>query len=280
MRVKNLFIIVAIIAAVWLVIRYFYQVRNLRRGYNRVSGGRVFLNWFLAIVLVVSLVGVGMTSFAAHRTEGVTPSKTSTKSVSPAKSNSDNDNDEVVLKFKKSARLDENEEARVKFLISPQTKVVIRGHRSGEVFTTFKSGKGSRSVTRSFTFDVAGDYDITAQRGKHKVVKHLKVKGQALDDSSSSMSVSSSSETQLSSSSSASSSSVVESQSSSSTDSSSSTTTGSNGGSATRSSHVYRGNGYGSSHRYYGGAGSSATDSTTASSENTTADGGTVTEQP
>lgn len=112
MRVKNLFIIVAIIAAVWLVIRYFYQVRNLRRGYNRVSGGRVFLNWFLAIVLVVSLVGVGMTSFAAHRTEGVTPSKTSTKSVSPAKSNSDNDNDEVVLKFKKSARLDENEEAR------------------------------------------------------------------------------------------------------------------------------------------------------------------------
>lgn len=127
MRVKNLFIIVAIIAAVWLVIRYFYQVRNLRRGYNRVSGGRVFLNWFLAIVLVVSLVGVGMTSFAAHRTEGVTPSKTSTKSVSPAKSNSDNDNDEVVLKFKKSARLDENEEARVKFLISPQTKVVIGG---------------------------------------------------------------------------------------------------------------------------------------------------------
>lgn len=279
MRVKNLFIIVAIIAAIWLVIRYFYQVRNLRRGYNRVSGGRVFLNWFLAIVLVVSLVGVGITSFAAHRTEGVTPSKTSTKSVSPAKSNSDGDNDEVVLKFKKSARLDENGEARVKFLVSPQTKVVIRGHRSGEVFTTFKPGKGSQLVTRSFTFDVAGDYDITAQRGKHKVVKHLKIKGQALDDSSSSMSVSPSSESQLSSSSSASSSSVVESQSSS-TDSSSSTTTGSNGGSATRSSHVYRGSGYGSSHRYYGGAGSSATDSTTASSENTTADGGTVTEQP
>lgn len=278
MRVKNLFIIVAIIAAIWLVIRYFYQVRNLRRGYNRVSGGRVFLNWFLAIVLVVSLVGVGITSFAAHRTEGVTPSKTSTKSVSPAKSNSDSDNDEVVLKFKKSARLDENGEARVKFLVSPQTKVVIRGHRSGEVFTTFKPGKGSQLVTRSFTFDVAGDYDITAQRGKHKVVKHLTIKGQALDESSSSMSVSSSSESQLSSSSSASSSSVAVSQSSSSMDSSSNVI--SNGVSATRSSHVYRGSGYSSSHRYYGGAGSSATDSTTASSENTTADGGTVTEQP
>lgn len=59
MHVKNLFIIVAVIAVVWLIVRYIRQVQRLRHGYNRVNGGQVFLNWFLTIVLVVSLAGIG-----------------------------------------------------------------------------------------------------------------------------------------------------------------------------------------------------------------------------
>lgn len=191
MRIKNLLIIIAIVAAVLLIMRYVRQVKDTRRGYNYVSSSRVAINWLLVILLVGSLVGIGVTSFAGHK-DNAAPVKSS-ESSSAVEPTADDDDDEgnVVLKFKKTARMNDNGEAKVKFLISAKTKVVIKGHRSGVVVKTFKPSKGDDTVTRSFTFDMPGTYDITATRGDKKVVKHLKVKGQTNSESSDSSSTSS-----------------------------------------------------------------------------------------
>lgn len=191
MRIKNLLIIIAIVAAVLLIMRYVRQVKDTRRGYNYVSSSRVAINWLLVILLVGSLVGIGVTSFTGHK-DNAAPVKSS-ESSSAVEPTADDDDDEsnVVLKFKKTARMNDNGEAKVKFLISAKTKVVIKGHRSGVVVKTFKPSKGDDTVTRSFTFDMPGTYDITATRGDKKVVKHLKVKGQTNSESSDSSSTSS-----------------------------------------------------------------------------------------
>lgn len=189
MRIKNLLIIIAIVAAVLLVMCYVRQVKDTRRGYNYVSGSRVAVNWLLVVLLVGSLVGIGVTSFAGHK-ESAAPAKSS-QSSSAVEPTADDDEGDVMLKFKKTARMNDNGEAKVKFLISAKTKVVIKGHRSGVVVKTFKPSKGDDTVTRSFVFDTPGTYDITAKRGDKKVVKRLKVKGQSNDESSDSSSSSS-----------------------------------------------------------------------------------------
>ena len=251
MRIKNLLIIIAIVAAVLLVMRYVRQVKDTRRGYNYVSGSRVAMNWLLVVLLVGSLVGIGVTSFAGHK-ESAAPAKSS-QSSSAVEPTADDDEGDVMLKFKKTAHMNDNGEAKVKFLISAKTKVVIKGHRSGVVVKTFKPSKGDDTVTRSFVFDTPGTYDITAKRGDKKVVKHLKVKGQSNDESSDSSS--SSSVISQSSSSSDQSSSTSSDQS----DSSTATSQRNSGGSRTSTSRSNAGYTGGSHYRggsYGGGRGS------------------------
>lgn len=227
MRIKNLLIILAVVAAIILVIQYIRQVRSLKRGDHYVSGGRVFLNWLMALILVGSLVGIGVQSFASQREASSKPAKVSEP---VKKSNKTTEDVEVTVNFKKKVHLDENGTAKVKFLISPKTKVVIKGHRSGEVFETFKASSGNAVVTKQMTFDTPGTYDIIATRGKKKVIKHLKV--EEYTESSSSESSSSSSSSQSSSNSS-------HSTSSSSSHSSSSSNAGSsNGGNDTANSNT------------------------------------------
>ncbi len=201
MRIKNLLIIIAIVAAILLIIRYVSQVRDNRRGYNFVSNSRIFVNWLLVIILVGSLVGIGITSFTGHK-ESTAPAPAKTSKSSSAVEPADDDDDDITLSFKKTAHLNSDGVVKVKFLISPRTKVTIRGHRSGIVVETFKPSKADGTVTRSFTFDTAGTYDIIARRGDQKVVKHLKIKEAAEKASSSSSSFSAVSSTSTSSSSS------------------------------------------------------------------------------
>ena len=101
MRIKNLLIILAVIAAAILIIQYIRQVRNIRRGNRFVSGGRVFLNWLMAIILVGSLVGIGVQFFASRREASSEPTKVS----EPVKENSESTEDvEVTVNFKKKVR--------------------------------------------------------------------------------------------------------------------------------------------------------------------------------
>lgn len=253
MRVMNLMIVLAVIAIIILAAQYFSQLRKNRNGNNFVSGGRVFFNWTLVAVLVICVGGIVFGSIHSHRKEAKPAQTDKTENVEYAASDSDNLG-KVSVQFDRKVTLNDNGEAKVKFKVSPQTTLTIRGHKSKEIVKTFKASKGESLVNHTYTFDVAGTYDIIAERGDQKVTKQLKVKDNdnAQESSSSSSSVSSSSSSVASSASStvsSSSSSTASTAQSNSESSSSTTAASSNNGGTSRSYNTsrprYSGNGGG-----------------------------------
>ena len=253
MRVMNLMIVLAVIAIIILAAQYFSQLRKNRNGNNFVSGGRVFFNWTLVAVLVICVGGIIFGSIHSHRQEAKPAQTDKTENVEYAASDSD-DLGKVSIQFDRKVTLNDNGEAKVKFKVSPQTTLTIRGHKSKEIVKTFKASKGESLVNHTYTFDVAGTYDIIAERGDQKVTKQLKIKenDNAQESSSSSSSVSSSSSSVASSASStvsSSSSSTASTAQSNSESSSSTTAASSNNGGTSRSYNTsrprYSGNGGG-----------------------------------
>ncbi|WPU45037.1 hypothetical protein [Limosilactobacillus reuteri] len=254
MRVMNLMIVLAVIAIIILAAQYFSQLRKNRNGNNFVSGGRVFFNWTLVAVLVICVGGIVFGSIHSHRQEAKPAQTDKTENVEYATSDSDNLG-KVSVQFDRKVTLNNNGEAKVKFKVSPQTTLTIRGHKSKEIVKTFKASKGESLVNHTYTFDVAGTYDIIAERGDQKVTKQLKVKDNdnTQESSSSSSSVSSSSSSVASSASSStvssSSSSTTSTVQSNSESSSSTTAASSNNGGSSRNYNTsrprYSGNGGG-----------------------------------
>lgn len=255
MRVMNLMIVLAVIAIIILAAQYFSQLRKNRNGNNFVSGGRVFFNQTLVAVLVICVGGIVFGSIHSHRQEAK-PAQTDNKTENVEYAASDSDNlGKVSVQFDRKVTLNDNGEAKVKFKVSPQTTLTIRGHKSKEIVKTFKASKGESLVNHTYTFDVAGTYDIIAERGDQKVTKQLKVKGNdnTQESSSSSSSVSSSSSSVASSASSStvssSSSSTASTAQSNSESSSSTTAASSNNGGSSRNYNTsrprYSGNGGG-----------------------------------
>lgn len=253
MRVMNLMIVLAVIAIIILAAQYFSQLRKNRNGNNFVSGGRVFFNWTLVAVLVICVGGIIFGSIHSHRQEAKPAQTDKTENVEYAASDSD-DLGKVSIQFDRKVTLNDNGEAKVKFKVSPQTTLTIRGHKSKEIVKTFKASKGESLVNHTYTFDVAGTYDIIAERGDQKVTKQLKIKenDNVQDSSSSSSSVSSSSSSVASSAGStvsSSSSSTASTAQSNSESSSSTTAASSNNGGTSRSYNTsrprYSGNGGG-----------------------------------
>lgn len=254
MRVMNLMIVLAVIAIIILAAQYFSQLRKNRNGNNFVSGGRVFFNWTLVAILVICVGGIVFGSIHSHRQEAKPAQTDKTENVEYAASDSDNLG-KVSVQFDRKVTLNDNGEAKVKFKVSPQTTLTIRGHKSKEIVKTFKASKGESLVNHTYTFDVAGTYDIIAERGDQKVTKQLKVKGNdnTQESSSSSSSISSSSSSVASSASSStvssSSSSTASTAQSNSESSSSTTAASSNNGGSSRNHNTsrpqYSGNGGG-----------------------------------
>ena len=254
MRVMNLMIVLAVIAIIILAAQYFSQLRKNRNGNNFVSGGRVFFNWTLVAVLVICVGGIVFGSIHSHRQEAKPAQTDKTENVEYAASDRDNLG-KVSVQFDRKVTLNDNGEAKVKFKVSPQTTLTIRGHKSKEIVKTFEASKGESLVNHTYTFDVAGTYDIIAERGDQKVTKQLKVKGNdnTQESSSSSSSISSSSSSVASSASSStvssSSSSTASTAQSNSESSSSTTAASSNNGGSSRNYNTsrprYSGNGGG-----------------------------------
>lgn len=250
----NLMIVLAVIAIIILAAQYFSQLRKNRNGNNFVSGGRVFFNWTLVAVLVICVGGIVFGSIHSHRQEAKPAQTDKTENVEYAASDSDNLG-KVSVQFDRKVTLNNNGEAKVKFKVSPQTTLTIRGHKSKEIIKTFKASKGESLVNHTYIFDVAGTYDIIAERGDQKVTKQLKVKDNdnTQESSSSSSSVSSSSSSVASSASSStvssSSSSTASTVQSNSESSSSTTAASSNNGGSSRNYNTsrprYSGNGGG-----------------------------------
>lgn len=254
MRVMNLMIVLAVIVIIILAAQYFSQLRKNRNGNNFVSGGRVFFNWTLVAILVICVGGIIFGSIHSHRQEAKPAQTDKTENVEYTASDSDNFG-KVSVQFDRKVTLNDNGEAKVKFKVSPQTTLTIRGHKSKEIVKMFKASKGESLVNHTYTFDVAGTYDIIAERGDQKVTKQLKVKDNdnTQESSSSSSSVSSSSSSVASSASSStvssSSSSTASTVQSNSASSSSTTAASSNNGGSSRNYNTsrprYNGNGGG-----------------------------------
>ena len=133
MRVMNLMIVLAVIAIIILAAQYFSQLRKNRNGNNFVSGGRVFFNWTLVAVLVICVGGIVFGSIHSHRQEAKPAQTDKTENVEYAASDSDNLG-KVSVQFDRKVTLNDNGEAKVKFKVSPQTTLTIRGHKSKEIF--------------------------------------------------------------------------------------------------------------------------------------------------
>ena len=251
MNLKNVLIIVGVIALILLIIQYVGQVRRMRQGNNFVSRGRAFVNWLLLFIIIGS---IGGTVYADHHSK-MDSDITETKAIT---NDNDEEADQVYINFdKKKARLNSDGVAPMKIIVSPDTKVKIVGHDTGKVYKTFKAEKSDGPVTIKYDFEYAAKYDIIATRGDKKVKKTITIKEQKNDSSSSSSSsVASSSSTSSSSSSSHSSSH----SSSSNSNNSGNNNAGGNNNSGTSyngGGSSYRGNtggsGYTPSHSYNGG---------------------------
>lgn len=233
MNLKNVFIIIGIIALVLLIIQYVSQIRRMRQGNNFVSRGRAILNWLLLFVVIGS---IGGTVYASRQTKSDSEI-TETKSISSSEST---DDDVYISLESKTARLNSDGVVSVKIIVSPKTKVKIVGHSTGKVYKTYKAQNTDGPVTIKYKFEYAGKYDIIATRGSKKVTKRITIKD--AEDSSSS----SSSESSASSESSSSRSSSRESSSSNNNNNSNSSTSN-NGGSTGSTGATYsgsRGGGY------------------------------------
>ncbi|KRL28313.1 hypothetical protein FD27_GL000199 [Limosilactobacillus frumenti DSM 13145] len=199
MNIRNILIIVGIIAVILLIFQYIVQVRRIKAGDNYVSGGRAFLNWLLLFVIVGSFGG---SVYANHRAKNEQAVPTDIAS----SSSPEEENDQLYVNFDKAkARLNDDGVAPMKLIVSPGTKVKIVGHRSGTVYKKFTTKKGDGPVTVKYKFEYAAEYDIIATKNGKKITKHLTVKDQETESSSSSSSSISSSSSSHSSSNSSSS---------------------------------------------------------------------------
>lgn len=197
MDLKNILLYVGIGATVLFLVQYLVQIHRIRSGTNYVSMGRVFVNWMLIFLIVAGFGGSAYASHHAHEEPQTVSDDHSVRKSAEA--------DQIYIRWsKKKAHLDSNGECKLKIVVSPDTKVVIRGHNTHKVFKTFDPKDADGSVTLHYTFTQDAPYDIIATRGKKKLTKKITIKPYtpASQSSSSSTKASSSSSSRSSSSSS------------------------------------------------------------------------------
>ena len=195
MDLKTILLYVGIGATVLFIVQYIVQIHRVKSGRNYVSMGRVFMNWMLIFLIVA---GFGGSAYASHHAKDQQQAVSDDHSVRKSA-----EADQVYIRWsKKKAHLNSNGECRLKIIVSPDTKVVIRGHNSHKVFKTFDPQDADGSVTLHYTFTEDAPYDIIATRGKKKLTKKITIKPYTPESQSSSSTKSSSSSSSHSSSSS------------------------------------------------------------------------------
>lgn len=261
---KTILWILLVASAVIFILKLLFQMGRIRRGRNANPGRlSVLSNWVLIIVFVGSLAGlvysfVNPYAFQSQNHSDQVASSSSSLSSSPVASTTESDR---VTWSPKRVRLNDNGEAKVRFIIPAGYKVRIVGHKYGSEYRVFKRVNHER--TAKYTFGDAGEYDIIciAKNGDKKTY-HLRVHNASSESSSSSSSSSSNS----SSSSSSSASSSSSKSSSNDNNNSNNNNSGSNNGGSRSSNTGTSGGGGGSTSTYRparstGGGGGSYTPS-------------------
>lgn len=226
--------LLAIVSLFFLIIifRHYRKVIRLGRP-EHLAFIRVLVSWILLFTFVGSTGTAIYAATHADKTDTSDQASTAVKKESTKPTLS-----AVSVSFNpEKPALNANGNAEVTFKVSAQTKLKIVGHYSKTDYKTFAAKKGYKTVTHKYKFGNDGSYDIIAQRGNKKVIKHLTIKGEDASSSSSS-SIKSSSSSSSSSSSAVSSSSTPIASSSSNRYSARSTYRGGSAGNATGSTGV------------------------------------------
>lgn len=182
--------ILAVVSLLFLIIIFRHYRKMIRLGRpEHFAFVRILVSWVLLFTFIGS---TGTAIFAATHSD---PVKTDDQASSVSQKESSKPTLAAVsVSFSpKAPALDANGNAEVKFKVSAQTKLRIVGHYSKTNYKTFKASTGYKAVSHKYKFDNDGSYDVIAQRGSKKVVKHLIIKGQDTESSSSVSSSSSSS---------------------------------------------------------------------------------------
>lgn len=183
--------LLAIVSLLFLIIifRHYRKVIRLGRP-EHLAFIRVLVSWILLFTFVGSTGTAIYAATHADKTDTNDQASTAVKKESTKPTLS-----AVSVNFNpEKPALNASGNAEVTFKVSAQTKLKIVGHYSKTDYKTFAAKKGYKAVTHKYKFGNDGSYDIIAQRGNKKVIKHLTIKGEdSASSSSSSISSSSSS---------------------------------------------------------------------------------------
>lgn len=175
MSLSTILLCVGIGAFVLFFVEYLVQVRRIRRGRRSVGRGRVIINWLLIICIIG---GFGGYFYFQHHPRQVAATKQTVKTPT-------HDAYLYIRYDKDQAKLNQNGEAPMKIVVSPNTKVKIYGHNTHTLFKTFKVKDPYEPATLHYTFTQDAKYDIVATRGKKRLVKTIKIRGNKESSSSS-----------------------------------------------------------------------------------------------
>lgn len=190
-------LVLALLALVCFILIFHHFRRSIAEGRPEPLGFiRIATNWILLFVFVGSLGGAGYIAFQNHKTS-VSEQHAQTSTASSSSSTARATNDTVLAKVSvsytpKNPVLTENS-TKVKFKVSPQTELTIKGHYSGTEFKVFKAQTNRKVEHFNYDFTTDGTYDLIVKRGHKIVTKQLVIKDGQVSSSSSSRAVISSS---------------------------------------------------------------------------------------
>ncbi|KRM10488.1 hypothetical protein FD16_GL001190 [Paucilactobacillus suebicus DSM 5007 = KCTC 3549] len=251
-------LVLAVLALIFLILIYKHYRKTVVEGRpESLAFVRIALSWLLLIVFVGSLGGAAYATVRGHSSSSQAAdnsSSSSSESVVSSSSSSTTKLAKLGFSFSPKKPVLSDGSVKVKFKVSPKTKLTIKGHYSGDLYKSFKANKDTKQENFKYTFSTGGTYDVIATRNGKSVTKQIVVSDSDESSSSSSSVVYSSSSSEESS--------------STYTPASSSSATGSTGGTTSSTRRSY----YSPSSTTRSGStgGSTSTNESTKSTANTT----------
>lgn len=186
MNLVNSLVIVAVVSIAILAVNFLKQINRARQGRNYIRPGGVVVNWVLILAFVVSLAGVGYEKFVNRQVSADrTVAKSSSTSSVIKNVNSNDDGQNLQLRFRDDVTMDSDGVVRLKVTVSAGAKVVVQGANTGKKYAGFTVPSGSGTVSRTVILDSPGPYKVVASRGSKKVTKRLIVRDSVDDDATS-----------------------------------------------------------------------------------------------
>ncbi|WP_137598029.1 hypothetical protein [Paucilactobacillus kaifaensis] len=182
-------VFLAILSLVFLLMIFTHYRKTVRTGRpENLAFVRIIVSWVLLLTFFGS---TGTAIYAATHKQTAEPKDDTSKAVKQTSESTSKKLAAVGVEFTPKDPVLKNGKVEVTFKVSPQTKLQVLGHYSKKNYKSFDANDSYKTETFKHAFTAEGEYDIVAQRGSKKVVKHLTVTENAVTSSSDSSSSSS-----------------------------------------------------------------------------------------